>query len=98
MGHTIGAIMENYDVAMLAGHNVMHYNDSLKGDNLHDSFEPHSKVFQNSHFDFFLVLFEHDFLRNLRNLSGKIKGTNMYNIFSCFYRVCFRSPEVSSDH
>ena len=28
----------------------MHYNDSLKGDNMHKSFEPHSKVFQNSHF------------------------------------------------
>ena len=51
-GHTIGAIMENYDVARLAGHNVMHYNDSLKGDNVHESFEPHSKVFQNSHFAF----------------------------------------------
>ena len=50
-GHTIGAMIENYDVAMLARHNVMHYNDSLKGDNVHESFEPHSKVFQNSHFD-----------------------------------------------
>ena len=50
-GHTIGAMMENYDVAMLAGHYVMHYNDSLKGDNVHESFKPHSKVFQNSHFD-----------------------------------------------
>ena len=49
-GHTIGAIMENYDVARLAGHNVMHYNDGLKGENVHESFEPHSKVFQNSHF------------------------------------------------
>ena len=73
-GHTIGAMMENYDVAMLAGHNAMHYNDSLKGDNVQESFEPHSKVFQNSHFDF-LVLFEHDFLRNLRNLSGKRNGS-----------------------
>ena len=65
------------------------YNDSLKGDNVHESFEPHSKVF--------LVLFEHDFLQNLRNLDGKETGTNMYNIFSCYYCVCFRSPEVSSD-
>ena len=38
-GHTVGAIVENYDVAMLAGHNVMHYNDSLKGDNVHESLE-----------------------------------------------------------
>ena len=55
-GHTIGAIMENFDVAMLAGHNVMHYNDSLKGDNMHKSFEPHSKVFQNSHFNFSSII------------------------------------------
>ena len=55
-GHTIGAIMENYDVAMLTGHNVMHYNDSLKGDNVHESFEPYSKVFQNSHFDFSSII------------------------------------------
>ena len=89
--------MENYDVAMLAGHNVMHYNDSLKGDNVHVSFEPHSNVFQTVIL-IFLVLFEHDFLRNLRNLSGKETGTNMYKIFSCYYRVCFLSPEVSSDH
>ena len=55
-GHTIGAMVENYDVAMLAGHNVMHYNDSLKGDNVHESFEPHSKVFQDSHFDFSSII------------------------------------------
>ena len=52
-GQTIGDIMENYDVAMLAGHYVMYYSDSLKGDSVHKSFESHSKVFQNSHFDFF---------------------------------------------
>ena len=72
-GHTIGAIMENYDVARLAGHNVMHYNDSLKGDNVHESFEPHFKVFQTVIL-LFLVLFEHDFLQNSRNLSGKRNG------------------------
>ena len=44
---TIGAMNENYDVAMLAGHNVMYYYDSLK----QKSFESHSKVIQNSHFD-----------------------------------------------
>ena len=48
---TIGAMMENYDVAMLAGHNVMYSSDSLKGDSVHKSFESHSKVIQNSHFD-----------------------------------------------
>ena len=42
IGHTICAIMEIYDVAMLAGHNVMHYNDSLKGDYVHELFGPHS--------------------------------------------------------
>ena len=51
-GQTIGVIMENCDVAMLAGHNVMYYSDSLKGDSVHKSFESHSRVFQNSHFDF----------------------------------------------
>ena len=55
-GHTISAMMENYDVAMLAGHNVVHYNDSLKGDNVHESSEPHSKFFQNSHFDFSSII------------------------------------------
>ena len=55
-GQTIGAIMENYDVAMLAGHNVMYYSDSLKGDSVHISFESHSKVFQNSHFDFSSII------------------------------------------
>ena len=55
-GHTIGAIMENYDVAMLAGHKVMHYSDILKGDNVHESFELHSKVFQNSLFDFSCII------------------------------------------
>ena len=68
--------MENYDVAMLAGNDVMHYSDSLKGDNVHESFESHSIVFQNSHFHF-LVLFEHDFLRNLRNLIGKRNGNKL---------------------
>ena len=48
---TIGAKMENYDVAMLAGHNVIYYSDGLKGDSVHKSFESHSKVIQNSHFD-----------------------------------------------
>ena len=31
-GQTIGAILENYDVAMLAGHNVKLYSDSLRKD------------------------------------------------------------------
>ena len=52
----IGAIMENYDVAMLAGHNVMYYSDSLKEDSVHKSFESNSKVFQNSHFDFSSII------------------------------------------
>ena len=56
MGQTIGAILENYDVAMLARHNVMHFSDSLKEDNLHKLFESHSKVFQNSHFDFSSII------------------------------------------
>ena len=72
-GQNIGAMVENYDVAMLAGHNVMYYSESLKGDSVHKSFESHSKVFQNSHL-IFLALFEHGFLRNLRNLSGKTNG------------------------
>ena len=55
-GQTIGAIMENCDVAMLAGHNVMYYIDSLKGDSVHKSFESHPKVFQNSHFDFSSII------------------------------------------
>ena len=61
---TVGAIVENHDVAMLAGHNAMHYSDSLKEDYLHKLFESHSKVFQTVIL-IFLVLFEHDFLRNL---------------------------------
>ena len=32
---TIGAIMGNYDIALLAGHGVMHSSDSLNGDNVH---------------------------------------------------------------
>ena len=48
---TIGAMMQNYDVAMLAGHNAMYYSDNLKGDSVHKSFESHSKVIQNIHFD-----------------------------------------------
>ena len=48
---TIGVSMENYDVVMLAGHNVMYYSDSLKGGSVHKSFESHSKDVQNSHFD-----------------------------------------------
>ena len=55
-GQTIGAIMENYDVAMLAGHNVMYYSDSLKGDSVHKSFESHSKVCQNIPFDFSSII------------------------------------------
>ena len=55
-GQTVGAIMENYDVAMLAGHNGMYYSDSLKGDSVQKSFESHSKVFQNSHFDFSSII------------------------------------------
>ena len=55
-GQTIGAIMENYDVAMLAGHNVMYYSDNLKGDSVPKSIESHSKVFQNSHFDFSRII------------------------------------------
>ena len=85
-GHTIGAIIENYDVARLAGHNVMHYNDSLKGDNVHESFEPHSKVFQNSHLLFLSTIFF-----EFHEISvAKETGTNTYDIFSCYYRVCFR--------
>ena len=48
----------------------MHYNDSLKGDNVQESFKLIPKSFKNVIL-IFLVLFEHDFLRNLRNLSGK---------------------------
>ena len=51
---TVGAILENYDVAMLAGH--IRYSDSLKEDYLHKLFESHSKVFQNSHFDFSSII------------------------------------------
>ena len=53
---TVGAILENCDVAMQAGHNVMHYSDSLKKDYLHKLFESHSEVFQNSHFDFSSII------------------------------------------
>ena len=55
-GQTFGAVMENYDVAVLAGYNVMHYSDSLKEDNLHKLLESHSKVFQNGHFDFSSII------------------------------------------
>ena len=55
-GQTTGAIMKIYDVAMLAGHNVMYYSDSLKGDSVHKSFESHSKVLQNSHFEIFSII------------------------------------------
>ena len=72
-GHTVGAIMENYDVAMLAGHNVIHYNNSLKVDNMHELLNRIPKSFKTVIL-IFLVLFEHDFLRNLRNLSGKRNG------------------------
>ena len=48
----IGAIIGNYDVALLVGHNVMRNSRRLKGDNVHYSFESHSKVFQNSNFIF----------------------------------------------
>ena len=97
-GHTIGAIVENYEVAMLVGHNVMHYNDSLKGDNVHESFEPHSKVFQNSHFVFSSIIRARFSSKFTKSQWQKNPETNIYNIFSCFFRVCFRSPEVSSDH
>ena len=53
---TVGVILENYDVAMLAGYNVMHYSDSLKEDYLLKLFESHSKVIQNSHFDFSSII------------------------------------------
>ena len=43
-------------MTLLAGHNVMYYSDSLKGDSVHKSFESHSKVFQNSHFDFSSII------------------------------------------
>ena len=89
--------MENYDVARLAGHNVMHYNDCLKGDNVHESFEPHSKVFQNSHFAFSSIISARFFFEIHEISVAKETGTNMYDIFSCYYRVCFPSPEVSSD-
>ena len=69
-GHTIGAILENYDVAMLARHNVMHYNDSLKGDKVLESLNRIPTSFKTVIL-IFLVLFEHNFLRNLQNLSGK---------------------------
>ena len=72
-GRAIGAILEKYDVARLAGHNVMHYNDNLKGDNVHESFKRIPKSFKTVIL-LFLVLFEHDFLRNSRNLSGKRNG------------------------
>ena len=72
-GHTIGAIMENHDVAMLAGRNVMHYNDSLKEITCTNLLNRIPKSFKTVIL-IFLVLFEHDFLRNLRNLSGKRNG------------------------
>ena len=81
-GHTIGAIMENYGVARLAGHNVMHYNDSLKGDNVHVSSEPHYKVFQNSHFAFFTYYLSTIFFEIHEISVAKETGTNMYDIFS----------------
>ena len=55
-GQTIDAILENYDVVILVGHNVLYYSDSLKGDSVHKSFESHSIVFQNSHFDFSSII------------------------------------------
>ena len=55
---TIGAMNENYDVAMLAGHNVMYYSDGLKGDSVQKSFELHSKVIQNSHFDLSSIILD----------------------------------------
>ena len=51
-------------------YSILYYSDSLKGDSVHKSFEWHSKTV----ILIFLVLFEHDFLRNLRNLSGKRNG------------------------
>ena len=79
--------MENNDIAQLAGHNVMHYYDCLKGDNVHKSFESLSKVF-NSVILIFLVLFEHDFLRNLRTLSSQKNGNkNVQYLFVLLSRV-----------
>ena len=95
MNEQIIGTIGNYDVALLAGNNVMRDSGRLKGDNVHNSFESHSKVFQKSHF--FLVIVEHDLLQYLRNLSSKRNGNNMYDIFSYKYRVYFRSPEVRSD-
>ena len=43
---TIGAMMENYDVAMLAGHNVMYYSDSLKGDSMQNHLNRIPKSFK----------------------------------------------------
>ena len=54
---TIGTITGNYDVALLAGHNVMHDSDSPTGYNVHVSFESHSKTI----ILIFLVLVEHEF-------------------------------------
>ena len=51
-GQTIGPIIESYDVALPAGHYVMHDSDSLNGYNVPKSLESHSKVFQNSHLNF----------------------------------------------
>ena len=61
---TVGAIVENYDVAMLAGHNAMHFSDSLKDDYLHQFFECIPKSVKTVIL-IFLLLFEHDFRRNL---------------------------------
>ena len=57
--------MGYYDVALLAGYKVTHHSDSLKEDNVHKSFESHSKSFKTVIL-VFLVLVEHYFLRNLR--------------------------------
>ena len=81
-----GAIVENYDVAMLAGHNVMYYSDSLNEDLVHKSFESHSKVFQNIHFD-------------LSSIFSTIFST-MAPIVCLFIRTkrrYYAQPEVRSD-
>ena len=70
---TVGAILENYDVAMLAEHNAMHYSDSLKEDYLHKLFESHSKVFQ-SHFDFLVLFLARFSSKFMKSQSQKERG------------------------
>ena len=56
MSKLLAPFLSNYDVALLEGHNIMHDSESLKEDKVHKSFESHSKVFQNSHFNFSSVI------------------------------------------